>query len=85
MRLFLKEENFQISIFFQKVLRFLSLRYGADFRRSRLVFLQMTDLTLIGPLFAETTQAQSGQGKLSAKGPPFIFYFFNVTYKTGRD
>ena len=22
---------------------------------------------------------------LSPKGPPFIFYFFNVTYKTGRD
>ena len=51
-------------------------------------FLQTTDLTLIGPLFTETTkttQAKSGQGKLSAKGPPFIFYFFNVTYKTVRD
>ena len=29
-------------------LRFLSLRYSADFRRSRLVFLQTTILTLIG-------------------------------------
>ena len=39
MRLFLKEKNFQkLQNFFQKsVLRFLSLRYGADFRRSRLV------------------------------------------------
>ena len=40
MRLLLKEKNFsKISIRFQKknILRFLSLRYGADFRRSRLV------------------------------------------------
>ena len=38
MRLFLKEKNSKISIFFQKnVLRFLSLRYGSDFRRSCLV------------------------------------------------
>ena len=38
MRLFLKEKKFsKISIFFQKLfLRFLSLRYGADFRRSRI-------------------------------------------------
>ena len=39
-------------------------------------FLQMTDLTLIGPLFTETTkttQAKSGRGKLSAKGPPTNF------------
>ena len=52
-------------------------------------FLQTTDLTLKGPLFTETTKttkAKSGQQKLRAKGPPFIFfYFFNVTYKTGRD
>ena len=34
----------------------------------------------------ETTKAKSGQCKLSAKGPPFIFfYFFKVSYKTGRD
>ena len=31
------------------------------------------------------SQAKSGQWKLSAKGPPFIFYLFYVTYKTGRD
>ena len=38
MRLFLKEKNFsEISIFSKFFLRFLSLRYGADFRRSRLV------------------------------------------------
>ena len=52
-------------------------------------FLQTTNLTLIGPFLkkkiSETTKAKSGQGKLSAKGPPFSFYFFNVTYKTGRD
>ena len=41
MRLFLKEKNFsKIASFFPKiVLRFLSLRYGADFRRSRVVLL----------------------------------------------
>ena len=40
MLLFLKEKNFQkFQIFFQNVLRFLSFRYGADFRRSRLVLL----------------------------------------------
>ena len=41
MRLFLKEIFFsKIHVFFQKIffLRFLSLRYGADFGRSRLVF-----------------------------------------------
>ena len=51
-------------------------------------FLQLTDLTLIGPLFTETTkttEAKSGQGKLDAKGPLSFFNFFNVTYKTGRD
>ena len=39
MRLLLKENFFQKFQFFSKksVLRFLSLRYGADFRRSRLV------------------------------------------------
>ena len=39
-------------------------------------FLQTTDLTLIGPLFTETTkttEAKSGQRKLSAKGPLSIF------------
>ena len=45
-------------------------------------------LTMIGPLFRETpgtSKAKSGQCKLSAKGPPFHFYFFKVTYKTGRN
>ena len=49
-------------------------------------FLQTTDLK--GPFFTETTKptkAKSGQRNLSAKGPPFMFYFFNVTYKTERD
>ena len=39
-RLFLKKKLFQkLQVFFPKnVLRFLSLRYGADFRRSRVLF-----------------------------------------------
>ena len=51
-------------------------------------FRQTTELIAYVPLFTETdktTQAKSGQWKLSAKGPPFIFYLFYVTYKTGRD
>ena len=51
-------------------------------------FRQTTDLIVYVPLFTETaktTQAKSGQCKLSAKGPPFIFSLFYVTYKTGRD
>ena len=55
---------------------------------SELCFLQTTDLTVIGPLLTETTkstQAKTGERNLRAKGPPFIFLFFNVTYKTGRD
>ena len=77
-----------------KTLRFLSLGYAADFRRSRLVFFfrQTTILTLIGPLFLQQKllkllrpKAKSGQRKLSAKGPPIFFHFFNVFYKTGRD
>ena len=35
-----------------KTLRFLSLGYGADFRRSRLVFRHTTELTLYVPLFS---------------------------------
>ena len=39
MRHFLKEKNQKFQVFFPKksILRFLSLRYSADFRRSRLV------------------------------------------------
>ena len=38
MRHFLKEKNLKFPVFFSKnVLRFLSLRYSADFRRSHLV------------------------------------------------
>ena len=69
----------KISFFqFLKTLRFLSLRYSADFRRSRLV-LQTTILTLIGPLFRNNPERRQvrprakGQGKLSAKGPLFRF------------
>ena len=53
-----------------------------------LFFRQTTDLIAYVPLFTETdktTQAKSGQCKLSAKGPPFIFNLFYVTYKTRRD
>ena len=41
-------------------------------------FRQTTELIAYVPLFTETdktTQAKSGQWKLSAKGPPFIFTF----------
>ena len=81
MRHFLREKKSKISSFFFKksLLRFLSLRYSADFRRSRLVFLQTTDLTLKGPLFTETTKttkAKSGLQKLSPKGYPFHFLLF---------
>ena len=43
MRHFLKEKIFRkFQVFFQKkVLRFLSLRYSADFRRSRLVSIKI--------------------------------------------
>ena len=65
-------------------------------KRARLLqwlifFRQTTILTLIGPLFLQQKllkllrpNANSGQRKLSAKDPPFIFYFFEETYKTGR-
>ena len=46
---------------------------------SDLFFLQITDLTLKGPLFTETTKttkAKSGQQKLSPKGPFFHFLLF---------
>ena len=43
MRHFLKEKIQKFQVFFQKkVLRFLSLIYSADFRRSRLVLLLIT-------------------------------------------
>ena len=52
-----------------------------------LFFRQTTDLIVYLPLFTETTkttQAKSGQCKLSAKGPLLSFFTF-LTYKTGRD
>ena len=62
-------------------------------KRARLLqwlvfFRQTTDIIVYVPLFTETTkttQANSDQCNLIAKGPPFIFYLFYVTYKTGRD
>ena len=65
-------------------------------KRARLLqwlvfFRQTTILTLTGPLFLQQKllkllrpKAKSGQRKLSAKGPPFHFYFFKETYQTGR-
>ena len=65
MRLFLKEIFFQKFMFFSKkfFLRFLSLRYGADFGRSRLVELSielvdlMTMIITLKPrkMFSKTT------------------------------
>ena len=50
-------------------------------------FLQTTILTLIGPLFIILRRAP-GQVRprqtLLQRVPPFIFYFFKETYKTGR-
>ena len=48
-------------------------------------FRQTTELIAYVPLFTETdkfTQAKFDQCKLTAKGPPFVFYLFYVTYKT---
>ena len=63
MRHFPKEKIFKnFKFFFKKnVLRFLSLRYSADFRRSRLVFLfvrQTTDLIVYVPLFTDFTRSR---------------------------
>ena len=48
-----------------------------DFSSAHFPF-KATYLTLIGPLFRnipETTKAKSVQGKLSVKGPPFVFFW----------
>ena len=48
-------------------------------------FRQATELIAYVPLFTETdkfTQAKFYQCKLTARGPPFRFYLFYVTYKT---
>ena len=57
MRHFPKEKNSKISSLKKNVLRFLSLRYSADFRRSRLVyfFRPTKALTLYVPLFVHHT------------------------------
>ena len=87
---FWKKNFFQKFQFFSKksVLRFLSLRYGADFRRSRLVsssdYYPHTDRST----FYNSAQSTWGQVRprqtLLQRVPPFIFYFFKETYKTGR-
>ena len=52
------------------------------------LFFQTTILTLIGPLFTilrRAPEAKSAQRQtLLQRVPPFIFYFFKETYKTGR-
>ena len=45
------------------------------------IFLQMTDLTLIGPLFVQKLLKLL---RLLTIFPLSFFYYFNVTYKTGR-
>ena len=72
MRLFLKEFFFQKFMFFSKkfFLRFLSLRYGADFGRSRLVFFcffSVDNLTLSGPLFLQFLQFSKSYNYYLAK------------------
>ena len=92
-RHFPKQKIFQkFQVFFPKKMfcAFSALEIAPTLDVLLLFFLQTTILTLIGPLFRnnpETTKplkAKSRQGKRSPKGPPFIFYFFKETYKTGR-
>ena len=61
MLLFLKEKIFsKSSSFFQKiVLRFLSLRYGADFRRSRLVYIIVSVISFRGLFFYSNVQTSN--------------------------
>ena len=50
-------------------------------------FRQTTELIAYVPLFTETdkfTQASSTNANLLQRVPPFVFYLFYVTYKTGR-
>ena len=68
-----------------QTMKFLFLVCAFLMKRARLLqwlvifFRQTTDLIVYVPLFTEndkTTQAKSGQCKLSAKGPPFHFLLF---------
>ena len=72
MRLFLKEIFFQKFMFFSKknFLRFLSLRYGADFGRSRLVHLSF--LRKSNPEFSAPTGFISPR-KLHIRRPASIY------------
>ena len=65
MRLFLKKNLFQkLQVFFQKkFLRFLSLRYGADFRRSRLVYFWPERSTFLFICSTTTTWTTDVQNK----------------------
>ena len=50
-------------------------------------FRQTTELIAYVPLFTETdkfTQVSSTNANLLQRVPPFVFYLFYVTYKTGR-
>ena len=80
----------KFQVFFQKiVLRILSLRYGADFRRSRLVVFFFVFLRLeFDEIFVQFVQPNEYLGnvsKLLQMVPLLNFYFLNVTYNTGRD
>ena len=48
-------------------------------------FRQTTELIAYVPLFTETDKTTQANGNLVQRVPPFIFYLFYVTYKTGRD
>ena len=89
MRLFSKENKFQkFQIFLQKMFcAFWAWDMAPTLDVLVLLFFRLQSShwsvhfleTILKPL-----EAKSRQGKLSPKGPPFIFYFFKETYKTGR-
>ena len=89
-----KIKNFFLKNFFFQIFPivvawiFLSLRYGADLGRSRLVFSSDYNPHTDRSTFYNSAQSTWGQVRprqtLLQRVPPFIFYFFKETYKTGR-
>ena len=75
MRHFPKEKNQKFQVFFEKnAVGFLSLRYSADFRRSRLVFLffrPTTELTLYVPPFSADFNRIRGKPEVAGSSPGF--------------
>ena len=78
MRHFLKEKKSKNFKFFLKNVfcAFWALDIAPTLDVPVLFFLQTTILTLIGPLFINNPETTWGQGRLSPKGPPFIFSLF---------